>query len=723
VYAHGVPAETNLSLTTPLADLPGVGPRRAEFLAELGVRNLGQLIAYLPTRHEREEAESAISELSAGAVGCARGEISATRVVKRGVTRARFEAVMIDETGRLDLVWFNALYMADRIHPGLRVRVQGKADRRGPGLRMTNPRLEVLDPRREEAASKDSRVRPVYSASERISSRQIEGIISRVLALALTLIQDHLSPEYRAQRELPELFAAYRAMHAPASESEALAARRRLAYDELLLLQLGVQIKRAQRRERARATALKWTQTIDNKIRKRFSFALTEDQDGVVRDIISDLTRATPTNRLIQGDVGSGKTVVALYAMLMAVASKTQAAIMAPTEILAEQHFASITKMLAGSEVRVELLTGAVKPAARALLLERLARGEIDLLVGTHALLTKGVRFSNLSVVIIDEQHRFGVHQRAALRSKGDDAAGADGRVLVPHVLVMTATPIPRTLALTLFGDLDVSTIRRLPPGRKAIATRVVQPAMRAEVYRFVRSRIDRGEQAYVVVPAIEGADDGLWVPGVGAAPRLRSVEETLKDLTESLLPGVRVGVMHGRLRQDERDKVMKQFREQQLDVLLSTTVIEVGVDVPNATVMVIEDAERFGLAQLHQLRGRVGRGSKSSACVLVAGAGAGGEEAQARLEALAKISDGFKLAERDLELRGFGEIMGLKQSGMPPFRVADLSKDLDLLTLASRDAAEMIGQDATLSGPSAKLLHKRLMKAHGQWLGLADVG
>ncbi|MFN5959283.1 MAG: helicase-related protein, partial [Planctomyces sp.] len=373
--------------------------------------------------------------------------------------------------------------------------------------------------------------------------------------------------------------------------------------------------------------------------------------------------------------------------------------------------------------VRVELLTGAVKPAARALLLERLARGEIDLLVGTHALLTKGVRFSNLSVVIIDEQHRFGVHQRAALRSKGDDAAGADGRVLVPHVLVMTATPIPRTLALTLFGDLDVSTIRRLPPGRKAIATRVVQPAMRAEVYRFVRSRIDRGEQAYVVVPAIEGADDGLWVPGVGAAPRLRSVEETLKDLTESLLPGVRVGVMHGRLRQDERDKVMKQFREQQLDVLLSTTVIEVGVDVPNATVMVIEDAERFGLAQLHQLRGRVGRGSKSSACVLVAGAGAGGEEAQARLEALAKISDGFKLAERDLELRGFGEIMGLKQSGMPPFRVADLSKDLNLLTLASRDAAEMIGQDATLSGPSAKLLHKRLMKAHGQWLGLADVG
>jgi ATP-dependent DNA helicase RecG len=723
VYAHGVPAETNLSLTTPLADLPGVGPRRAEFLAELGVRNLGQLIAYLPTRHEREEAESAISERRAGAVGCARGEISATRVVKRGVTRARFEAVMIDETGRLDLVWFNALYMADRIHPGLRVRVQGKADRRGPGLRMTNPRLEVLDPRREEAASKDSRVRPVYSASERISSRQIEGIISRVLAPALTLIQDHLSPEYRAQRELPELFAAYRAMHAPASESEALAARRRLAYDELLLLQLGVQIKRAQRRERARATALKWTQTIDNKIRKRFPFALTEDQDGVVRDIISDLTRATPTNRLIQGDVGSGKTVVALYAMLMAVASKTQAAIMAPTEILADQHFASITKMLAGSEVRVELLTGAVKPAARALLLERLARGEIDLLVGTHALLTKGVRFSNLSVVIIDEQHRFGVHQRAALRSKGDDAAGADGRVLVPHVLVMTATPIPRTLALTLFGDLDVSTIRRLPPGRKAIATRVVQPAMRAEVYRFVRSRIDRGEQAYVVVPAIEGADDGLWVPGVGAAPRLRSVEETLKDLTESLLPGVRVGVMHGRLRQDERDKVMKQFREQQLDVLLSTTVIEVGVDVPNATVMVIEDAERFGLAQLHQLRGRVGRGSKSSACVLVAGAGAGGEEAQARLEALAKISDGFKLAERDLELRGFGEIMGLKQSGMPPFRVADLSKDLNLLTLASRDAAEMIGQDATLSGPSAKLLHKRLMKAHGQWLGLADVG
>jgi ATP-dependent DNA helicase RecG len=700
---------TGLELTTPLRDVPGVSVRDADALAALGVPNVGHLVAYLPMRHEFEEAEAPISSLEPGRIISARGEVTATRVSGLGRKR-RFEAVLCDDTGRLDLVWFNMAFLRDKIGPGTRLRVQGTARQRGPGLQLANPRFEILEG--EGPGARDSRLRPVYPASERINSRGIEAMVARVLGTALGLIEDHLNPAYRREREMPALADAYRMMHAPASEDEAAAGRRRLAYDELLLLQLGVHLKRAHLRRTLTSPALRRDDAIDARIRGRFPFPLTPAQDRVVREIAVDLASTTPTNRLIQGDVGSGKTVVALYAMLMAAATGHQSALMAPTELLAEQHFVSITDMLAGSAVRVALLTGSTPERERQGLLAGLEAGEIDLLIGTHALLTESVRFRSLAVAIIDEQHRFGVHQRAHLRTHATAGLeGAPGETTTPHVLVMTATPIPRTLGMTLFGDLDISTIDALPPGRTPVRTRVVGPEKRADVYAWLRERLDAGEQAFVVVPAID--ESGPEGP--------MNLRRLLRDLETGPLGGRRVAALHGRLKRETREHVMGRFRSGLIDCLVATTVIEVGVDVPNATVMVIEEADRFGLAQLHQLRGRVGRGAKPSACVLIGEAST--DEGRRRLEAMAETGSGFVLAERDLEIRGPGELFGARQSGLPPFRVADLTRDLPLLNMARRDASAWIDRSPRLDQPGETLVRRRIMKQYGHALGIADVG
>ncbi|HED53253.1 MAG TPA: ATP-dependent DNA helicase RecG, partial [Phycisphaerales bacterium] len=461
-----------------------------------------------------------------------------------------------------------------------------------------------------------------------------------------------------------------------------------------------------QLRDAQRAPALRASPAVKDKILRSLPHTLTSAQTRVVDELTQDLTRDIPTNRMIQGDVGSGKTMVALFAMLLAVESGHQAAMMAPTEILAEQHFSSIREMLGDSEVRIRLLTGSITGSERSAILSQLERGEIDILIGTHALLTEHVRFQSLAVAVIDEQHRFGVEQRAMLRSKGEDGEGT-----TPHVVVMTATPIPRTLSLTLFGDLDVSVIDELPPGRQPIVTTISPPEDRGAVYEMMRRHVERGEQAYVVVPAIE-SEAGVLV----------GVRDVARELESTLLSGLRIAAVHGQLKQKTRDHIMERFRRGLIDVLVATTVIEVGVDVPNATVMVIEQADRFGLAQLHQLRGRVGRGEGASRCVLIA-EGASTPESQQRLRVMAESSDGFFIAEKDFEIRGPGEIFGSRQSGMPPFRVADLSRDTDLLNMARRDAQEWIRLSSGLNRPDERVLRRRVLKAHGPWLGIGDVG
>jgi ATP-dependent DNA helicase RecG len=712
-----------LSLSTPIAEVPGITERVAASLRELGLVNLGRLLAHLPLRHEMIEAETSVAELVPDRIGCARGEITATRVVMKK-PRPRFEAVLIDEGQRLDLVWFNQTYLRDKVRPGLRLRVQGPVKRFGPGVQMSNPKFDVLAEDADPPSTK-ARIRPVYPASERVKSLVIEKAIDKVLDLALPLVEEHLPEPLRVAREMPTLADAYRLIHRPQNEGDAEHALRRLAYDELLMLQIAVHLKRSRLRLELKAPALGATPEIDRRIRERFPFELTASQNDAIAEITQDLATATPSNRLIQGDVGSGKTAVALYAMLLAVGAGHQAALMAPTELLAEQHLDSIEGILKGSRVRIALLTGSTQNEQ---LLADIAAGKVDLILGTHALLAEQVKFKSLALAVIDEQHRFGVHQRATLREKASDEKST------PHVLVMTATPIPRTLALTVFGDLDVSVIRGLPPGRKPTKTRAVTTDLRGEVYDFVRQRLEKGEQAFVVVPAIDGsASEAMSDMGdatseaKGTTPEIKSVRELVRELSSGPLAGVSIAPLHGRMNHDERQRTMEQFRSGTIQCLVATTIVEVGVDVPNATIIVIEQAERFGLAQLHQLRGRVGRGKKSGVCVLVsdlaASKAAEATDAQRRLQLLVDTTDGFRLAEGDWELRGSGDFFKAAQSGRTPLKVADLFRDRTLLDLARRDAMEWVLRSPRLDQPEEQLLHRRMMKAFGTTLGLVVVG
>jgi len=699
-----------LTLASPITDVPGVDAKAAARLEPMGLRRIADLLLHLPHRHEHEREERSIAETDrllgdapdAAANIALRGRVGAVRVVRGNKTRV--EATLVDDSGSARLVWFNAPWLRGRLHPDMDIVVQGRGKRRGSYLEIVNPIWSVVESH-ADAPARSERWRPVYPASESVSSTLIEKVIETVLPHAVPLLEDHLPASFRVRRGLPSLADAYRMVHAPDDDEEPGTGRRRLAYDELLLLQLAVLMRRRQVRETMRAPALPRTDAIDAHIRGRLPFSLTPEQELVIDEIATDLGHPAPMSRLLQGDVGAGKTVVALYAMLLAVAERHQAALMAPTEILAEQHFRSIGALLADSAVRLELLTSSLTKAQREDVLERLAKGDIDIVVGTHALLTERVRFRSLAVAVIDEQHRFGVHQRAQLRGKN-----LEDTTLVPHVLVMTATPIPRTLAMTVLGDLDVSTLRGLPPGRQPIATRVMPPHRADEVYAHLADRIARGEQAYVVVPAVEETDHGL-----------KDVATHMRWLAEGPLRGRRLEMLHGRLERPQREAIMERFHAGDIDALVCTVVIEVGVDVPNASAMVIEHAERFGLAQLHQLRGRIGRGQRKSLCVLIGDATT--EDGAARLDAIAETTDGFRIAERDLEIRGPGEILGARQAGAAPFRAANLVTDLPLLTLARRDAQSTLEEDPNLDRPEHALLRRRLMKIHGAMMGVSDVG
>jgi ATP-dependent DNA helicase RecG len=696
-------------LTTSIEAIPGVTELRKRAFAELGVRTVADLLGHFPFRIEAEHGENSIESHIAVLSAKPDAEQSANIAIRGTIAasktafgrRPRIEATLEDGTGTARLVFFNMPWMRGKLHPGRQGIVEGKA-------KLERGYLEVVNPKWSDVAegavvqARSDRMRAVYPSSEALPSRTIEQTLGRVLAHACAAIVELLPEEYLASRGLRGLQDAYRGMHAPLDDSDFSSSRTRLAYDELLTLQLAVAIKRRMRTAQG-APALPIGASVEREILTRFPFEFTPDQLKTFREIAGDLSDTRPMNRLLQGDVGAGKTAVALAAMLVAVTNRHQAAMMAPTELLAEQHFASLSRFLVGTNVRVGLLTGSLPAGERALVRDLIESGQLDIVVGTHALLTGDVRFNALALAVIDEQHRFGVAQRAELRGRAP--AGQ-----TPHMLVMTATPIPRTLSLTVYGDLDISTIAHRPKNRAPVHTRVLSVSRADDAYIFAKERIDRGEQVFIVVPAVEESDIGL-----------KDVGSHLEALQCGALAGARLAGMHGRMKREERDAVMDRFRAGEIDALVATVVIEVGVDVPNATVMVIEHADRFGLAQLHQLRGRVGRGPKGGVCVLIADPTT--DDGRARLEAIRSTDDGFRISELDLAIRGPGELFGAKQSGLPPFKVADLSKDLGLLERARRDATDWIARSPLLAGDGEHLLRRRVLDTYGEALGLGDVG
>ncbi len=697
----------------------GVGPYRARLLGELGVQTVGDLIQHFPFRYEDQGPPQRIDTLRLdepatiiGVVDQVRWQGGFGRQVK-----STLRATISDGTGRARITWFNAPHMRQRLERGQVVRLYGKIGVENDLAHMANPRIEWLDPKADPASWHFGRLVPVYRATANLTSAQIARVVDHVLNEAVAAIEEPLPAELCRQRGLPPRAEAIRMLHRPTSLEATEPARRRLAYEELLLMQLAISLQRRWSAARARAPELPLTEKIDQRIRLRFPFSLTAAQNRVIRQIVADLARSRPMARLLQGDVGSGKTVVALYAALVTVANRHQCAILAPTEVLASQHYANIEKYLAGSRVRRGLLTGRTTKAERQRLLAATAAGEIDLLVGTQALLERTVRFASLGLVVVDEQHKFGVAQRATLKGIGlkSNEAGdsaADSRIsLEPHYLVMTATPIPRTLSMTVFGDLDVSSIDELPPGRQPVLTRLVDARSEAQAWLAVRQRIAQGEQAYIVYPLVEESD----------SLDLKAATAEVGHVAHDLLPGTRVGLLHGRMNKQEKQAVMKSFATQQLDVLVSTTVIEVGIDVPNATVMVVQHAERYGLSALHQLRGRVGRGQKPSICLLMADRM--GDLARKRLKVLCGTNDGFRIAEEDLRLRGPGELLGTRQHGFPEFRVANLVEDAELLLRARDDAAELVRQDPRLTRPIHQPLRAELRRRFRDKVAFMQVG
>jgi ATP-dependent DNA helicase RecG len=691
--------EKKLVLSDSVRFLPGVGERRAEAFTRVGVRTLEDLLNYLPARHERQEART-IENLDLGMTATIVGRIVAIRQ-QGGRRNARISATLTDNTGRCSLCWFNAPWVSDQLEQGSIIRATGKVGEFGQLPQIVNPTYVVLDDDAQPVNEKaPPRFEPVYPATAELPSRVLARLIGKNLEILLPLVREYHSAEFLRQRGLMLRQAALRAMHRPQSDQQLTAARRRLAFDELLLMQMAVQTSRRSRAAQS-ATPLSCTPEIDVRIRRRFPFALTPGQNHAIRAIAADIGVARAMHRLLQGDVGCGKTVVALYAALVAVASRTQVAILAPTELLAEQHFRALEAYLRGSRVRYSLFMGGMPAKPRRELLAALAAGQMDIVVGTHAILQDDVEFNHLGLVVVDEQHRFGVRQRATLKSKGPS----------PHYLVMTATPIPRTLALTVFGDLDVTTIDDLPPGRTPISTRVAGPADHDGVWEFVRSRVVAGEQAYIVYPLIDPSDRVSSKAAAGEFDRL----------SENVFRGYQCGLLHGRLDSEKRGAIMSDFISGRVKVLVATTVIEVGIDVPNATCMVVEHAERYGLSQLHQLRGRVGRGRSRSYCLLMTDSR--GAEEQERLTIMISTNDGFKIAEEDLRIRGPGEMLGYRQHGLPELRVADLVGDQELLRMAQQDAGDLLRSDPDMKSPDHAVIRSILIEKYHDVIGLSNVG
>jgi ATP-dependent DNA helicase RecG len=743
-----------LELSTPVQYVKGIGPRLAEILGAKGVYTVGDLLHYLPFRYEDRLNPRGIAELRAGEMATVIAEVRTS-----GLFRTRrmpiFQMTAGQGRNRLKCLWFNGGYLRDRFKPGQMVALYGKveADRSGE-LQIMQPQFEILGDTGDDggtdaadqklAASLEvGRIVPIYESAGqgRLTARWFRRIIRAALENMPSDLLDPIPAAVRARMALISPHEALWKVHWPDAgesftdlQSARTPAHVRLIFEELFFVELGLELKRRQMKAQT-GISFQPNERVREAIKKILPFHPTGAQKRVLKEIVADMEKPSPMRRLLQGDVGSGKTIVAFEAAILAIENGYQVALMAPTEILAQQHYFSARRILENAGYRIVLLTGSLEQDRKRDIRRHIAQGNAHLVIGTHALLEETVEFAKLGLVIVDEQHRFGVMQRLKLMkksmeeatseiesAKGNGTTGgvsatarrnSDGEIPEPDVLVMTATPIPRTLALTLYGDLDVSVLDELPPGRTPIVTRRVSDERSAEVWDFVRKQIAAGHQAYVVYPVIQENEEN----------ELKAAIKMYKELSDKIFPDLKVGLLHGKLDNDLKEHVMRLFQQGELNILVATTVIEVGVDVPNATVMVIEHAERFGLSQLHQLRGRIGRGAAKSFCILMTG-GKVSDEGERRLDTMVRTSDGFQIAETDLELRGPGEFFGTKQAGMPSFLVANLIRDRQILEAAKREAA------AVMAGPNSEISQDEINRAvrhmRARWqhtYGLVEVG
>ena len=688
----------------PVTELVGVGPRIEASLKDLGVSSLADLVSHYPSRHEDLSNVKRISDLRVGERATVVGRVVGTRPLGRPV-RGRspgFSVQLYDGTGYLPAVVWGRGWLLNQLLPDVRVVVSGEVQRRN-GLQVSAKSVEVIDDIGSERDGPNGnphagRFVPIYPVNKGIQARRMRTLIHRALD-GVGRILDPLPTEILSRHDLPSFHDAVLEVHFPTDRPSLKQAMRRLIFHELFLIQAGLAARKTRLEKQETGRSHRGDGSLLNPFLSGLPFGLTGAQERVASEILEDMRTESPMRRLVQGDVGSGKTVVAVAALLTAVESGGQGALMAPTEVLAEQHYLSISGSLADLPVNVVLLTGSQGAVERREALGKVRSGEANVVIGTHALIQKGVEFDDLSVVVVDEQHRFGVGQRTVFKEKG----------ATPDTLVMTATPIPRTLSLTLYGDLEVSVIDELPPGRKPVETSIVEAGGREEAYEAVRVELSEGRQAYVICPLVEESE---------ALEDVRAAEELYEELVEEIFPERRIGLLHGRMKADEKRRVMAEFRSGEIEVLVATVVVEVGVDVPNASAIIIEGAERFGLSQLHQLRGRVCRGLHPPKCYLIGDPKT--DDSRERLEALAKYQDGFKLSEVDLAIRGEGTLFGSRQSGMPDLKVAKLLRDIDILVEARREAFALVAKDPTLKKPDHRPLRREirdLLGADVEWL------
>jgi len=685
------PSEARTNLDSPVTELHGISAAYAKRLERLGVATIRDLLYLFPHRYDDFSSLKTINQLMYGEEVTIVGTVTETkeRTGKRG--QSIVTTTLSDGTGAVQATWFNQPYLVKRLTPGKQLVISGKVDQYLGQITFSSPTWEPLD----KELIHTGRLVPVYPLTKGVSARWLRRLMKRTTDYWSLRLPDHLPLDLREQRNLPNLESAIQQTHFPEDWERLEQARRRLAFDELLMIQLGVLRQRHEWRK-ASGHPVQIDPSLLRTFLESLPFDLTSAQEKALSEILDDLQKPKPMSRLLQGDVGSGKTVVAAAALLMTVASDMQTVLMAPTEILAEQHYASLSKMwselwlpgLTKLTSCLRLLTGSLKPSDKESIYTEIASGKARIIIGTHALIQKALDFKNLGLAVIDEQHRFGVAQRASLRQKGHN----------PHVLVMSATPIPRTLALTIYGDLDISTIDELPPGRREIITRRMRPRERERAYNFLRSRVLESEQAFIICPLIEESEK----------IEAKAAVEEHRRLQEDVFPDLHLGLLHGRMTADEKEAAMRQFYRGEMNILVSTPVVEVGIDVPNATVMLIEGADRFGLSQLHQFRGRVGRGEQQSYCLLLADSPS--DTGQQRLKIIESTQDGFKLADEDLKMRGPGEFFGTRQSGLPDLKVARLG-DVKVLEEAREVAKRIFEEDPDLELPQHRLLARRVQE------------